>query len=142
MDWKSEAIDKLQQYRVKQNALKSIPVEISEIDSNIACIKKNSQEIGNETSGQEDMLLNCIARKGELQRNFQNAQVWVNIVDNALETLEENERDILSRLYISKKRITEEYLAEECCVTARTIRRWKDSALRNFTMSLYGFTES
>ena len=43
MDWKKDAITKLEQYPLKKSALKIIPLQIAEIDSDMTSIQVQTQ---------------------------------------------------------------------------------------------------
>ena len=145
-DWKTEAVDKLKQYEARRQALEIIPMQIAEIESTMTSIRSASADtVSVRTSkgtGREDMLLNCMVQRDELQRSLERARIWVNIVDRGLSILDPEERKVLDRVYIKAERHAADNLAAECFVDVKTIYRWKDKALRKFTIALYGFTES
>lgn len=146
MDWKSEAVDKLKQYEAKRQALVSLPLEIAQVESTMTSIRSSRVDgvavKGSGSSGREDMLLSCIVHKDELRRNLDRTQMWVDNVNAALGVLDQDERKVLDRLYMTGERNAMGNLAEEFFVDVRTIHRWKVSALRKFTIALYGAAES
>lgn len=142
MDWKIEATDKLKQYEAKRQALQSIPLEIAQIESTMTGIRsartdnivvRNSSE-----NVRENMMLSCIVRKEELQRNLEQAGLWVESVNSALNVLSSEERKILDRMYIKQEKKAADRLSGELFVDLKTVYRWKDDALRKFTIALYG----
>lgn len=146
MDWKMVAVDKLKQYEAKRLSLEIIPREIAEIETTMTSIRSarvDGAAIKNSSgNGREAMLLNCIVKKDELKRNLECAKLWISIVEKALSILDQNERKVLERIYIIGERGAAENLASEFFVDSKTIYRWKDKALRKFTIAMYGFTES
>lgn len=125
MDWQKEAVDKLEKYRVILNSLTSLRHEIDRLNYDMNTVA-------------EDMRASYELQKQELMRRYHYAQVTVSSVDNALKALEQRERYILTRMYISENRCSANKLSEELFVCYRTMRRWKSCALQNFTIALYG----
>lgn len=146
MDWKIEATDKLKQYEAKRQSLQIIPLEIEQIESTMTGIRSaRTDSIAIRNSGgnaRENMMLSCIVRKEELQRNLEQAELWVEAVTSALDVLNDDERKILDRMYIHREKKAADRLAGELFVDIATVYRWKDDALRKFTIALYGCTES
>lgn len=146
MDWKIEATDKLKQYEAKRQSLQIIPLEIAQIESTMTGIRSaRTDSIAIRNSGgnaRENMMLSCIVRKEELQRNLEQAELWVEAVTSALDVLNDDERKILDRMYIHREKKAADRLAGELFVDIATVYRWKDDALRKFTIALYGCTES
>ena len=146
MDWKIEATDKLKQYEAKRQSLQIIPLEIAQIESTMTGIRSaRTDSIAIRNSGgnaRENMMLSCIVRKEELQRNFEQAGLWVDAVTAALDVLSDDERKILDRMYIHREKKAADRLAGELFVDIATVYRWKDDALRKFTIALYGCSES
>ncbi len=145
MNWKHEAIDKLTQYEAKKQSLRNIPEEIKRLESAMQSIRSASSD-GSPTkgggSGREDMYLSNIVLREELERSLEQAQKWVNLVDAGLDLLSADDRKILDRFYMNPVRGAADRLAEELYMDVKTVYRKKDGALRRFTVSLYGSTES
>lgn len=145
MDWKTEAIDKLKQYESKRESLETIPKQIAEIDATMTSIRSariNGTPVRGGGNGREDLMLNCIVQKDELQRSMDSAALWVEIVERGLAVLEPDERLILDRFFIHREKYAADRLAGDLGIEAKTVYAWKDKALRMFTIALYGFTES
>lgn len=146
MDWKIEATDKLKQYEAKRQSLQIIPLEIAQIESTMTGIRSaRTDSIAIRNSGgnaRENMMLSCIVRKEELRRNIEQTELWVQAVTAALDMLNDDERKILDRMYIHREKKAADRLAEELFVDLKTIYRWKDDALRKFTIALYGVETS
>ena len=62
-------------------------------------------------------------------------------VDRALNQLSERDRCVLQRFYIAPCIGGVERLCRELHIEKTTAYRWKDCALRNFTITMYGLTE-
>ena len=145
MNWKFEAMEKLKQYEAKKQSLKSIPMEIARLESAAQSIRSATADgtpVQGGGSGREDMLLNNIVQREELERSLEQARKWVELVDAGLEILSEEERLILDRFYINPAKGNVDRLCGEMNVEKPTVYRRKDDALRHFTISLYGCTEN
>ena len=145
MDWKQEAVDKLQQYEARQQALDSIPEEIKRLEiENVSIRSAVSNAVPARGSGskREDAMLSNIVRREELARQLESTQAWVRLVDRGLSALDDEERLVLDRFYIHRYRGHVERLIDELGVEAKMVYRRKDRALRRFTMALYGGLES
>lgn len=145
MNWKPEAVEKLRQYEAKKNSLLSIPDEIARLESATTSIRSATSDgtpVAGGGSCREDMLLNNIVLREELERSLEQAKKWVALVNAGLEILSAEERLILDRCYIHPERGAVDRLAGELGVDVKTVYRRRDAALRHFTISLYGGVES
>ena len=145
MIWKHEAIDKLKQYEAKRLALQTIPAEIKRLELDMQGIRSAASD-GSPAkgggSGREDMMLSNIVRREELERTLDQARIWVDLVDAAFSLLDREERLLLDRFYIRQEKGAAERLAGDLHMDVKTVYRRKDEALRKFTISLYGGTET
>ena len=87
-------------------------------------------------------MLNNIVKRQELQWSLDQARLWMQNVTEALDALEPEEKGILQQLYISHEVGAMERLCEKLCLEKSSIYRKRDSALRKFTLAMYGATES
>lgn len=145
MNWKSEAIDKLRNYKAHREALENIPREIKRLESAYAGIRSattDSTPVSGGGSTREDVMLSNIVHRDELKRRLKEARLWVAQVDNALAVLDDEERLVLDRFYIYRAKGNVEDLCERLSVERATVYRKRDNALRRFTIALYGVTET
>ena len=145
MNWKREAIDKLKNYEAHREALENIPQEIKRLESAYAGIGSATTD-GTPVSGggntREDSMLSNIVHRDELKRRLREARLWVAQVDKALAVLDDEERLVLDRFYIHRAKGNVGELCERLNVEQATVYRKRDSALRRFTIALYGVTET
>ena len=144
MNWKYEAVEKLRQYEAKRQALRSITAEIARLESAMKSIRSATADgspVKGGGSGREDMMLSNIVHREELERALEQAKTWVALVDAGLEILSPEERLILDRFYIHPEKGNVDRLCGELNVEKSQVYAKKDSALRHFTISLYGCTE-
>lgn len=145
MNWKSEAVDKLRQYEAKKLSLVNIPLEISRLESAARGIRSAASDgtpVSGGGSGREDMLLSNIVHREELERSLEQAQKWVALVDAALAILSTEERLLLERFYVHPARGHVDKLCGELGLEKSQVYAKKDSAIRHFTISLYGCCET
>ena len=145
MNWKNEAVEKLEQYTAKKQSLKSIPIEIAQLASTaegLTGARTDKIAVKASGSGREDILLSNIVKREELTLLLEQTQQWVQHVDIGLGVLNEEERLILERFYIYAERGAAERLAGDLSMDVKTVYRKKDAALRRFTIALYGCVES
>lgn len=145
MNWKREAIDKLKNYEAHQKALETIPQELRRLEIGYTSIRSattDSTPISGGGSTREDAMLSNIIHRDELERRLQESKLWVGVVDAALGVLDDEERLVLDRFYIHQAKGAARELCERLNVEQSTIYRKRDSALRHFTLALYGVTET
>ena len=144
-DWKISAIEKLKQYKAKRQALEIIPMQIAEIESTMISIRSGANVApvsGGKSTRKENMLLSYIVQKEELQRNLDRVKLWIEFMEKGLNILDQDERKLLDRFYITGGRRAVGDLADEFAADVKTIYARKDKALRKFTIALYGCVES
>lgn len=145
MNWKSEAIDKLRNYKAHREALENIPREIKRLESAYAGIRSattDSTPVSGGGSTREDVMLSNIVHRDELKRRLKEARLWVAQVDKALAVLDDEERLVLDRFYICRAKGNVEDLCERFGIEKTAVYKRRDKALRFFTIALYGATES
>lgn len=145
MNWKAEALEKLQKLDPMRQALRNIPVELGRLEIDAKTIRGtdlNRPAVKTGGSKREDALLNNLVHRQELTWNLEQAKLWVDTVQDALHTLSPEEKTILTRLYICPEKGALERLCLELGVEQSSIYRKREKALRRFTQALYGYTET
>lgn len=145
MNWKYEAIDKLSQYEAKKNSLQSIPKELERLELEAQSIRSQQTDsaLVKSSGGRgDDSMLSNIVQRAELERTLSQATIWVNLVDDGLALLSPEEKLILRRFFMDEERGAADRLAGDLHCDVKTVYRRKDAALRKFTISIYGATES
>ena len=87
-------------------------------------------------------LVNNILKRERLEEAQRLTENRVRRVDRALNQLSERDRCVLQRFYITPCIGGVERLCRELAIEKTTAYRWKDCALRNFTITMYGLTET
>ncbi len=140
MNWKTEAVERLRQYTGAKCAMETLHQEIRRIETQMCSPGSNSFEAVSSGGGnrQEDWLLNQIMSRQELQSRLERTRDWVTVTDIALDSLSQEERTVLQRLYIQPKKNNVDRLCEELSIERSSIYRKRDKALEKFTLAMYG----
>lgn len=142
MDWKQEAIDKLNGYEAHKQVLDSIPLELERLKAAYtgirAALLDGMPRSGSSASHREEAIVGNIARRDELKRKLKEARLWVEIVNGGLSVLDDEERLALEYCYIHKVKGSINELCYQLNVDTSAAYRRRDIALRRFTQALYG----
>ena len=145
MNWKREAIDKLKNYAARREALENIPHEIKRLELAYVGIRSaavDSTPVSGGGSSREEAMLSNIVHRDELKRRLKETRLWVAQVDKALAILSDEEKLVLECFYIHRAKGGVDVLCEQLHLERSTVYDRRDSALRHFTIALYGITES
>ena len=145
MNWKTEAVGKLRRYDAMQRSMVNIPQEIcrlreesTALKSGLAVCPTGSRDVRR----REDVLLDNLVTRQQLQWSLTQAQNWTQTVNRALASLDPEERLILQQLYVLPQAGALERLSEKLGIEKSSMYRRRDKALQKFTLSLYGEEES
>lgn len=146
MDWKAEAIDKLQGYEAQQRAVDGITGELERLGAAYTGIRAAKLDgmprAGGNASAREEAMVDNITHRDNLKRKLKEARLWVEIVDGGLSVLDDDGRLVLELLFMHPAKGNIDRLCEQLCVEKSTAYRLRDEALRRFTIALYGAVES
>lgn len=145
MNWKAEAMEKLRRYDAMRLATINIPEEIErlEVDAkSIRAARTDATPVAGGGNRREEALLNNIIHRQELAWTLEQAHMWLRSTDRALMALNNEEKQILHRLYIYPEKGCLEKLCKELGVEASSIYRRRDKALKHFTLAFYGITDA
>ena len=144
LDWKREAADELRNYTNRKAAIENIRDQIADLATEITSIRSASADgnpVAGGSNGRDDALVNNILKCERLEEAQRLTENRVRRVDRALNQLSERDRCVLQRFYIAPCIGGVERLCRELAIEKTTAYRWKDCALRNFTITMYGLTE-
>ncbi len=142
-NWKKEAVDKLRNYDAMCCALKSIPVELRQLDTAKQCLRDAAHALLARGGAQscEEAVEYVLTERKELRRQFKMAQLWMASVEDALDALDVEEVVVLDRFYIHRAPDCVDRLCAELHIEPSTVYRRRDKALRKFTTAMYGRCE-
>lgn len=140
MLWKNEAMERLRRYHAMCAALENIPRELSRLRADRKRMRGGISTMAVKGGGgrHEDALLDNLMQQQELEWSLKNAEKWVKITRQGLAALAPDEQLVLERLYMQPERNALNTLCAELGVEQSSIYRKRDSALRSFTLALYG----
>ena len=131
----------LADYSAAQTALVMIPEQIETERLRRETLKAQKTD-GDRISGSgdrtEDAWLTSISRETYLERRLDECKAVVASVTELLRNLEDDEREIVSRLILTRHRNGTAILAEEWGVDERTVFRAKDRTLKKIARMLTG----
>ena len=141
MNWKNEAIEKLESYGAMRQSVKSIHAELKLLELEAKAL--SSPEYGSPLGGynkrsKEDRLLDNITRRETLLLALEQANLWVAITDEALACLHPQDKQLLDIMYIKGGWGSVAELSEMLGIERSSVYRRRDDALRKFTIALYG----
>lgn len=144
--WKWKAIDKLKDYSAQRAAIDNQTDEIARLESEAVSIRSATGDgtpVKGGGSGREDRLLNNIVKREECKRALDRAKLSVQIVNRGMSVLNQEDRRVLERMYITREKGAVSRLADELNLSdERSVYKRIDKALLRFTLALYGITES
>lgn len=141
MDFKSEAVKKLRYYNLKKLSLQTTQIEYQRLGEQMAAIRSSLARdcvSGGEGGGHEDVMLALIEKRSALDAAMKNTKAWIRVVDKAMESLDEEDRLILTTLYVNRTKGGVDYLCETLYVEKATVYRRRKRALQEFTIAMYG----
>jgi hypothetical protein len=145
LNWVKEAESKLRDYAAKEQSLESVAERIAQLQAEMTCVRSattDSTAVHGGGNCREDALLNNISERTELERAKQKTAEWVEWVNKALRALTDTDRHLLDVFYINRHKGYVERLCEEMNIEKSQVYNRKNAALRKFTISLYGVTET
>ena len=110
--------------------------------SRVSAASADGSPVAGGSNGRDDALVNNILKRERLEEAQRLTENRVRRVDRALNQLSERDRCVLQRFYITPCIGGVERLCRELAIEKTTAYRWKDCALRNFTITMYGLTET
>lgn len=134
-------MEKLRRYDAMRLATANLPEEISRLELDATRIRSANIDATPVKGGgnkREEALLSNLVHRQELQWSLEQAQSWLKTADRALGALSPEERLVLTRLYIYPERGCVDRLCGELGVEQSSVYRRRDTALRKFTLALYG----
>ena len=137
--WKLLAIEELETYPAKKEAMTTIPERLRELESAFVSIgSPSADKVAVQGGGGNDKALNNIVMRDEYERRLEEAARIVARVERGLAILGDDENEILSRCYIHPERGAVERIANARGLDKSTVYRLRDDALRKFTIAMYG----
>ena len=145
MKWKDEAIEKLKRYDAMHTAQQNIAREIARLKEEAFAIRRADPEatpVRGSGGRYDEALMNNIVKRQELAWTLKQVKLWIANTDRGLTALNDEERQVLQRLYLYPEKGAMNRLCEELGMEQSTVYRKRDQALEHFTIAMYGFAET
>lgn len=141
-NWRTDAIEKLKDYEINKVGICNLTEQIKQLEEKYTAIRSATTDgtpvQGGTSNKREEMLINNISLRCELEKKLDETKLSVEVVERSLEVLTETERKILHRFFIHRTKGYVERLCDELYVSKTELYRQKDEALKRFTMACYG----
>jgi len=137
-DW---LIPDLRNLEAKRSSLSHMQEEIQTLKLEAEAIKATDYDKISVSGGenhQEDKLITNIAKREELEANYEITLRQVTELDSLLSELSKDEQLILERMFVKRERNAAESLAVTLNYEVRRIYQKKDEALRNMARRRFG----
>lgn len=145
LNWCVFAIQRLKDYETRKEAADNLTGRIKNLESKFTSIRAATTDgtpvQGGNENKREEMLLNNIATREELQRNLDIVQSEIEITEKGLERLTPEEKRILTLFYMQRQKGFVDRLCNELYISKTELYRQKEDALKKFTMVCYGIVE-
>ncbi len=136
MDWKKESINQLRDYEARKDALENLRERCQNLDQELKALRRSEQ------SKEDERILSVMTERKQLMHNYWITKRMVELTQRGLESLDGEERAVLEGFYVHRGERYADDLMEQLCVERTKLYNLKDQALRRFTMTMYGMTES
>lgn len=145
MDWKRAAIEDLKLYHRRRDSLNNLKDRIQALKEHYLSVKcslgSDAAPVKNGSSKIEDRMLNNIVERERLTHTYKATRRLVELTERGLKGLDDKERLVIERFFVTKERNHVERLMDELHVEKSHVYRLKDRALYNFTVTMYGLID-
>lgn len=143
--WKDRVVEKLKELPLQRNAIASIPLELRRLEleqTSIGSSMSNPVTVKGSGPRQDKYLWNLVERQA-LEQNLELARGYVAFVEQGLQALDEEERQVLERVYVFREPDVIETLREEWgMLEKRSVYKRLDRIVHRLTLAMYGIEAS
>ena len=138
--WKTMAIEDIKKLNYLQTSIKSLKqkIKLEEEKMNAYSGGLSATPVQGGSSSKEDKLINAIAKKSELEKQKQIAEMELETINFAFTNLPKHQQDMLYTYYLSRNRGNMTYFCQKYSVSKAKAYLDLDAALQNFTRISYG----
>lgn len=143
MNWKKEASNDLRTYVQRREAVTNIRERIKVLEEQFTSLKGLSTDtpVKGGMSRVEEKMLDNISERERLTLSLKITENLVKLTEKGLDVLDKLERQVLEGFYFEKSGARIETLCEELHFEKSRLYQIRDSALRKFTIAMYGTVE-
>ena len=135
MDWKMCAIEDLRRYKFIKVGIINSKERLAIINAGLKGSFLTSKK---ESSPKNPDFMNSIVEVNKLRQNISSAQNMTKLIERALASLTDEEREILDKCYMENNPKSTSILSKELGFSSRSLYRVRDEALAKFTLAMYG----
>lgn len=139
MNWKTRAIEDLRRYKFIKLGIINSKERLATIDSTTKPLLHMSKK---RRTRRKRELVDAAAEADRLRQNISSAESTVLLIERALDSLTELERDTLERFYMDSNPKPVTLLSDEFGFSVRALYRIRYEALEKFTLAMYGTAAS
>lgn len=139
MNWKMRAIEDLRHYKFMKLGIINSKERLANIDSAIKPLLHMSKK---RRTRKKQELIDAVKEADRLRQNISSAESVTTLVERALESLTELERDTLDKFYIDNNHKPITVISDELGCSERSLYRIRHEALEKFTLAMYGTAAS
>lgn len=142
MNYKEIVIEDLRNYNYLKQGVENAKARIRALEYAAEGLQSSELTVAGRRRGRrDDRMVDNLAERERLKLNLRTAQTLLKMIDSALATLSEQEREILNEFYINKREGHAERLCHRFCVEKSKVYTMKDEALRKMAIGMYGVIE-
>lgn len=131
MDWRKVAEDDLKHYREQKMGLQHLNEQINEVNARI-------ERVTVQMKTEKEKLVDLYVRRDKLALARNAVEPLIRRMDESLSLLSIDERKIVERLLIDREKGAVERLCSELFLERTRVYEMRNSALRKFTVAMYG----
>lgn len=135
MDWKICAEDDLRRYKQMKIGLLNSKDRLRLVSETVRLPKTSFER---RSKRAENEVINALVEIERLTENINSAERLLAIIERGLGSLNDEERRLLEKFYMTNSPSKMRHLSEEFGYEPRTLYRKRDRALTNFTIAMYG----
>ena len=139
--WRMDALNELQAYNSRLQALENIPARIAELEEALTAVRSSTSDgspVKGGGSGREDAMLNNIVARDRLRASLERTRAAVDRTEKGLGALNADDRRILECFFISPRKGAASQLASELRIEEKTVYNRRNNALRLFQIAMSG----
>ena len=141
MTYRDRMTADLKRFPLDKKAVRQLQLELETIQAEMTAIKATNYDkmpTGSGTNTQQEKIIDAIARKEEKTANLHATELKVRDMENLLNELSPEDRELIEKTIIQRERNAEEILADKMGLEKRQVFNRKNTAITKLCMIRYG----
>lgn len=139
MNWKMRAIEDLRRYKFIKLGIINSKERLATMNSTTKPLPHKSKK---RRTRRKREIIDAVAEANRLRQNISSAESATTLIERALDSLTELERDTLERFYMDNNPKPVTVISDEFGFSVRALYRIRHEALEKFTLAMYGVAAS